>query len=214
MDPITAIVILSILATVIIVTFLVTRSRTKEQSQQASTVSAQGLSAVGDITINQYVTGEGSISDQLEFFRNEIGFEERRNELYDEGRFEAYSDVWRSLQKLRLAGDDLWDSATEENLIVFTNALRQTTGRVREGEVFFEEADRQSLLNVLGKFGNYEMGKEYLIDISSSESIHQYPERDLEAEIKQQIQDNQRYKLKYEQILERIRKSFNKQLAG
>src|SRR3989337_970318 len=67
-----------------------------------------------NITIQQFVAGVVSLESQLEYFGREIGLSNIRAARYANSQYEAYCDVWKSLQALRLAGADLWGTATSE----------------------------------------------------------------------------------------------------
>jgi hypothetical protein len=82
------------------------KSITEEPAQGALT--AQMISAGGDITIQQFVGSQTSLTQELAFFIKQIGLENIRENNFAKSQFEAYSQVWKSLQGLRIAGDDLW----------------------------------------------------------------------------------------------------------
>lgn len=180
-------------------------------------VNSRGITAK-DITIQQFVGNQVTLAQQLAFFSQQIGLTNPRQD-FAKSQFESYSDVWKSLQALRLAGDDLWAKATGDNLIQFAKQLRTTTRVTREGEIFFEPTDRQQLLDVLGAFEDFQIGKQRLVDFRSKLDIERFsregslPRKHLEAFIADQIEANRRYMNSYEQILDKVRESFNKRLS-
>ena len=193
-------------------------------SQFPNTLSAQALSAGGDITIQQFVGSQVSLAQQLEFFAGNIGLENIRASNFANSQFKAYSDVWKSLQALRLAGDDLWNQASVENFFVFTEQLRKTTTVVREGEIFFEDDDRERLTDILKQFGRYRMGKNRLINIrSKGDLFEEYPYTDehekeyldklIKESIQEQVNRNRQIKIEYERLLDTIRISFKTRLS-
>lgn len=195
---------------------LVQRNTTSgvDSLQSSGALSAQSLQAGGNITIQQFVTSQASLAQQLQFFAAQLGIRDSQDINFSNSQFKAYSDVWKSLQALRLAGDELWSEASRENLLNFAEQLRQTTSLVREGEIFFEEDDRENLLSVLRGFANFRIGKERLIETRSRRQLESYPKKYMDEEISEQIAFNHKYKTDYEKILDDIRVSFRRRLAG
>lgn len=184
---------------------------------QPATLNAQMVSAGGNITIQQFVGGQASLAQELEFFIKSIGLEKIRENKFAKSQFEAYCNAWKSLQGLRVAGDDLWEIASQENVIVFAKRLREAKTIVREEEIFLEDKDREDLNKVLRDFMNFRLGKVELIEIRSKRDIEKYSymsEEQIEREVSRQIQENYKYKIQYEQLLEKIRVSFKRRLSS
>jgi len=178
-------------------------------------LSAQALTAGGNITLQQFVGSQVTSADQLAYFARQIGVVRPRQD-YAQAQFEAYCDAWKSLQALRLLGDDLWEVATSEKLVRFAEQLRRTTTVVREGEIFFEDNDRTQLLDVLEVFARFRVGKGYLIHIRSRGDIGAFSEEDERHAIwmvTEQIKDNRNAKRQYDKLLEDIRDSFRRRLS-
>jgi len=167
------------------------------------TLAAQALTAGGNITIQQFTGGQLPIAEQLDFFFRNIGLDISQANKFKNAQFETYSNVWKSLQSLRLAGDDLWKKADLDNLEKFRDELYRTTSVVRDGEIFFEDVDRENLLRVLNAFDDYFFGKMGLLDYSFHEEL-----------ITQQVSRNKKFKVRYEELLENIRISFRKRLSS
>lgn len=165
--------------------------------------------SIGSITIEEFVFGGVPVEKQLEFFQKQIGLESKAR--YAASQFEAYCDVWRSRQALRLAGDDLWGQASTEHLTRFSEQLRNTELVVREGEIFFEEDDRTSLLDLLGALGQFELGKMRLIEIRTTQDVEWYAGG---AAALAQVQANRHFRDAYEALLEKVRVSFKRRLAS
>jgi hypothetical protein len=167
------------------------------------------------ITIQQFVYGSVPLESQLVYFGKQIGLDNIRAVRYANSQYEAYCDVWKSLQALRLAGDDLWEKASSENLLAFAERLRQTQTIASEGDIFFEDKDRDDLLRVLGMFGRFYVGKERLINIRTKDQIDRWiSDEYFQDEIGRQIARNREYKIQYEKLLERIRRSFRRRLSN
>jgi hypothetical protein len=173
-------------------------------------------SQTGDITLQQFIGNQLSSNEQLTFFIKQIGLANPRQD-YTKAQFEAYCNIWKSLQALRLVGSELWDKASKDNLVKFANQLRDTTQLVYEDSIFFEESDYSQLKAVLEEFKYFHIGKKTLIRIRSIEDIKQQEKLLSPVKIKriiaEQIERNRHHKIDYENILDRIRVSFNSKLS-
>jgi len=160
---------------------------------------------------SNFLNNQLPLAQQIESFSQQIGLPYSHRVNYANSQYEAYCNVWRTLQSLRLAGDDLWQKANTDNLVRFADELRRTKLLVNEGDLFFEEEDRQELLTLLQVFGNYELGKLTLIEIRSK-----WDEKLLlsEERMQDQIAMNRKDKEQYERLLERIRVSFRRRLTN
>ncbi|MHC5737493.1 toll/interleukin-1 receptor domain-containing protein [Nostoc sp.] len=170
-----------------------------------------------DITVQSFIGNQVSLNDQLDFFRKQIGLVSPRQD-FSKSQFEAYCNIWKSLQALRLAGDDLWKSASKSNLVKFANQLRATTKEAHDASIFFEDVDYEQLLSALKTFGQFLVGKEQLINIRSVQDI-EVQERAISHDyvnemITQQIKRNENSKVHYEKILDTIRLSFKCKLSN
>ncbi len=180
--------------------------------------------SVGGVTLQLYVNGNLPLETQLAFFSSELGMRSIRAAKFTSSQFEAYSATWKSLQALNLAGEDLWENPNPDNVVTFTKQLRETKLTVQEGELYFDDADRNDLLRVLDKLSDYGNGKERLVDyyaeldrLGGPQYVTEQMQRDWEymgREITRQINLNGKYRLEYQQILERIRLSFRGRLAN
>lgn len=183
----------------------------------SATLNAQMMNAGGNITIQQFVGGHASLAQELEFFIKQIGLENVRENNFAKSQFEAYCNAWKSLQGLRVAGDDLWEIASQENVVVFAERLREAKTIVGEGDIFFEDKDRKDLIHVLQELRRFRLGKIELIRIRSKSDIekesYMTPDQ-VDRAITRQIQENYRFKTQYEQLLENIRISFKKRLSN
>lgn len=179
-----------------------------------NTLSAQALTAGGNITIQQYVGSQISPAQQLSFFLQQLGLDNYQSSKFAASQFEAYSNIWKKLQALRLAGDNLWELASNENLFQFGEQLRQVKTLTLEDDIYFEDEHRAELKDVLRHFGRFYFGKEQLIEIRSRDILNEYMHNKyVQQEIQEHIQENLSAKNEYEQILEKIRKSFRNKLS-
>jgi hypothetical protein len=189
----------------------------KYASSQSSFHHSEGASALNsNIALQQFVNSQINPNDQLAFFIKQIGIANPQQD-YNKAQFEAYCNVWKSLQALRLAGKYLWEIASKENLVKFANQLRDTTQLTYEGSIFFEESDYSQLLSVLEEFQYFQVGKQRLIEVRTVKDIEQqeniFSSFRFERMIAEQIERNRRHKVEYESVLEKIRVSFGLKLS-
>jgi CHAT domain len=189
------------------------------RTHSPSNLAVQAMQIAPSITIQEFVSNQSTLAEQFAFFAQQVGLVNPRQD-YSRSQFEAYCNAWKSLQALRLAGDDLWEEASDSNLVKFAEQLRSTLQIVREGEIFFEELDRQDLFQILEEFENFRIGKRHLVEIRSQKDLVKFsrqgsipPQPYLQQEITRQIERNRQYKIAYEKVLDRIRQSFNKKLS-
>lgn len=182
------------------------KTTSMETSQTAQT-TYKSVFDCGNITMHQFVGNQATPTEQLAFFAQQIGLVDPRQD-YARSQFKAYCNAWKSLQALRLAGDDLWEMASKDNLVKFASQLRDTTQIAHEGEIFFEESDREQLLSVLKAFNSFRFGKKKLIDIYSTRDIKVWNIAHIQIDV------NRRYKIQYEDILDTVRISFKQKLSS
>lgn len=167
---------------------------------------------VANLTYNQYAFGNLTPDLQKAFFASDILLKSIPQAKFADEKFDAYNNTWKSLQALRLTGDDLWEQATAERVLKFANQLRATKQLVYEGELYFQETDRQALLRVLKALGEFNLGKERVVDLFTQHDA-EFVANELGEIVRQQIQENRAAKEQYETILDQIRVSFKQQLS-
>lgn len=184
----------------------------------SNSLVAENSTVGSEITVQQFVNNQATLTDQFSFFVSHIGLESLRPD-YAKSQFEAYSNTWKSLTALRLAGNALWEKANDDNLVKFAEQLKLTMQVSHEGEIFFDELDYRQLLSVLKKFENFRLGKVRLIEIRSIQELERFmregfiSHENIYRQIRQ-INENQRLKREYEEILDKIRISFRQKLSG
>jgi hypothetical protein len=175
-------------------------------SDPRSSLNTQALNAGGNITIQQFVGGEVSNEQQREFFANQIGATIPRNDRFCDSQFNSYCNAWKNLQALRLAGDDLWERASEENISSFKKTLRETKALLLNDDIFFEDRDRVKLASVLQKFESFRFEKERLSEMRATRYSENY--------IQRQIERNSHIKGEYEDLLDDLRISFRNKVSA
>ena len=170
-----------------------------------------GGDVVGRDKIVVFVNGEMPAEAQFNSFLDQIGIQSNRSR-FAASQYETYVEAWRSLQALRLAGDDLWEEANVTHLATFAKQLDKTGQVVREGELFFEAEDRKDLLAVMNIFANYHFGKTRLIDMAGGNQ----PEGLFDSNdwLRQTIAENYRHKTQYDAVLDRVRESFRERISN
>lgn len=184
------------------------KSLTREEPALGS-IDAKSLNAGGNIAI---FSGSVSSPEQLEFFRSQLNLPPTRSNNYFKAKFQSYWDIWRKLQLLRLAGDDLWNKVNEDNILAFTERLRETSDKVEESAIFFDEEDYVTLKDILQDFAHFRLGKIKLYQIRSKKDFEsRYIDMD---DAVSQIEFNRGYKSSYEALLDKIRVSFRGRLCS
>jgi hypothetical protein len=168
---------------------------------------------VENITYRMYLSGELPPEVERAFFGKEIGFQSIRRSKFEDAQFDAYNNTWKSLQALRLTGDDLWQQVSADSLLKFANQLRDTKRLVYEGELFFEPDDRAALLEVIKQLSDFQVGKQSVLDTSSKAETEEML-RYFSNDIQQQIVRNGKAKAEYERLLEQIGASFHRRLSS
>jgi hypothetical protein len=183
----------------------------------SSGFTAEALSPGSSITVQQFVGNQATLNDQLAFFIQQIGLVSPRQD-YTTSQFKSYCNIWKSIQALRLAGNNLWERASKENFVKFSNQLRETSQLVHEDSIFFEESDYSELRSVLEEFELFHIGKERLIDIRSTQDFEiqekLFSPHQFQKMISQQITENEQHKVQYEKVLDRVRVSFRQKLSS
>ena len=185
--------------------------------QPISGLSSQGLRAGGNITIQQYVGGEVPIDEQISFFVRQLGLEKLEGSRFEIAQYEAYSSIWKKLQGLRLAGEDLWDEETTDNLIRFSELLIEVEEIVINDDLLFEDADRRNLSKVLRSLRNFLSEKKRMIAMGSKQQLDNMIISDpmiYQQAIRSQIKRNFDAKKEYEELLVDIRISFRNKLSS
>lgn len=129
---------------------------------------------------------------------------------FTDEQFDTYKQVWLSLQRVRKAGDALWQEASKEHLTDFAESLREAKELIDQGSIFFHPQDYSQLKQILRSFSNYGAGKEGLIDMrKGSRGITEFALKNIRARIAR----NRSHMDEYSKLLERIRESYHDRLS-
>jgi len=168
-------------------------------------IDANSLNAGGNIAI---FNGSLPLAEQLKYFQDELNISSSHPDSYSSARLQSYWNIWRKLQLLRLAGDELWKGASKNNIMNFSQLLNEILLKLEESAIFFEEEEYMRLRAILNVFGNFRLGKIRLINIRNEEDLAFIFLKMAE----EQIELNLRHKREYEKLLDEIRVSFRDRL--
>jgi hypothetical protein len=146
----------------------------------------------------------------LETMRQHYSLRRIQADKFASSQFDIYLELWETLQALRLAVDVLWNKVTKQNISNLLRQLRTTEQKVNDWSIFFEEEHLQELRRLLGIIESFHTGKLLLSEIRTEKDLD-YLKFD---EIKNQIEQNRKYKEQLEQLLDKLRCYFHKQLSS
>lgn len=160
------------------------------------------------VNIRHYVANVLPLEQQRAFFAEELNL--ARRERFEAAQFDAYNQVWRTLQGLKVAGEDLWSDPSGEHFLVYAGELREVKREIRSGELFFDDEDRRHLLELLDAFQDFRTGKSGLLDIH----VRFAADEEMAPQIAAIVAANRALKDRYERLLEDVRISFRRRLLG
>jgi hypothetical protein len=145
---------------------------------------------------------ENRLKTQLDLFKDTVN-------RYNQNQFDKYCEIWSSLFQLEQAGDDLWQEVNQNNMDKFVENLRSTNDLIGKNSLFIEEAHYSDLQQLMKKFGEYHDGKNKLNLLYSQQNWHNinYP-----IAIDDWASNNKKTLDAYKKLLDKIRKSFRKQV--
>ena len=129
---------------------------------------------------------------------------------YGELQFARYGDLWESLCDLRVAGDDLWESASAEKVRKFAKQVRDTRLSVQKAALILTEEHYAGLLSALDSFDEFMVGKTNLVRLRS------YPKEldNDESLIRDAVDRNGQIRASYSKKLEDLRVHLKRQIGG
>jgi hypothetical protein len=174
-----------------------------------------GLSAwIGKVWASRIIEAEkASHSKEIEVLRSSLELNRTQQIRNSEAQFRLYSEVWNHLQDVKSVGDRLWEKALKQDVESFVKVLANAKFSVNRGRLILKETHYQQLQKLFNEFDNYQIGKERLIEIRSSEQLDEVYRDFSEYSIRDQINENRGHKEEYEKLLEHIITEFRKQLG-
>lgn len=155
--------------------------------------------------------------------RQTLQIEAAQNMRFLEKQFDLYLLLWDKLQELSFAGDKLWDEASLDNLVSFTEAYQQTRLVIDKVSLVMDENNFRMLKDVLRDFERFRIGKRNIVELRTGNSVklayseyvhHEGDIQQFQHEIKNQVEYNRFHRDRYLQILENIRQELQVKLAG
>jgi hypothetical protein len=128
---------------------------------------------------------------------------------YSENQFSRYDHLWVALCNLKLAGDNLWDQCTKENLSVFAKDLAEAQIKVEHSFLFLEEDHYKELMGLFREFRRFEFGKKRLMEVRSQDS--EGPDFSHQA-IDATIRGNGEIRDRYVSLVHRLGRQFRNQI--
>ncbi|MBV9657591.1 MAG: hypothetical protein JO295_05720 [Verrucomicrobia bacterium] len=133
---------------------------------------------------------------------------------FTDAQFDAYEDVWVSLQDLNDAGEALWDAASKPNLERFANCLKDTRRKAASAGIFFQQADYTELQSLLQHFISFYDGKQDLFEFLEENPQVIVPDGPpLDSFVVEQIKANKKHMTRYTNLLKKLRTTYHDRLA-
>jgi hypothetical protein len=147
---------------------------------------------------------KGAIAKDIEDLKNSLDISNKVVSRYYEQQFNVYSTLWNSLYDLKEVANALWLDASQKNYNSFVKQLKITIEEIERKSIFIEDENYTELNELLQRLARYQVGKFKLIEARA---------RDLERErIERIIDQNEAIVQAYNELINKIRKSFKKQL--
>jgi hypothetical protein len=154
---------------------------------------------------------KSDLSSDIEKLKNQLALKLDISKRFSEKQFYLYNDLWSSLCDLRIAGNNLWESATKAKLKKFAEQLKKTEDQILRSSLLIENNHYQRLRDLIDRFGQFQFGKTRLMDLQN-DSIYQSNLN--EDEIKSTIEQNRTVKEDYLHLLSEIETYFKDQIRG
>ncbi len=165
-----------------------------------------------------------SQAEQQQEFVQGLNLPDSFQRRYLDSKFERYMRAWQLLTELRNSGNELWQQASQENLINFSHVLKNTQAFVETNAPLFSSSDYAQLQCVLNHLGAFRVGKGQLIQLregtaKDDETNLRYLStyggfQALKDEIQGQIRKNGNHKHDYEALMDQICVDFRRQIEA
>ena len=126
-------------------------------------------------------------------------------ERFNNKQFELYNELWSSLVELKISADSLWGEENSRNLKDFIEKLVNAEKSVMKSSLLLEDEHYNELMRLINIFKNFMIGKKTLIEQRRSRNID-------ESEIIHTIENNREYKIKYDELIEKLKSKFKAQI--
>ncbi|KIQ16415.1 hypothetical protein RT99_20290 [Flavobacterium sp. MEB061] len=159
---------------------------------------------------------------KLEAYKIELDVLKATTLKYNDKQFELYLDLWKRLQELKFACNDLWEEASKSNLNKFAIALSSTHQQIEISSILIEDIHYDELVKIITTFQEYDSGKGRLIKAYKSIDLNRrniipnnHLERDVnEYQINEMIEYNRVRKDRCIAIIEEMKSSIKELIKG
>ena len=146
----------------------------------------------------------------LEDHRHKLAMQSIKTERYLSSQYDGYVAVWKTLTDLQASMEKLWHEVNEDNVIAFAEALHAANAYVESWSIFFEQAHYQEIKQILLLLKNIRLGKGQLLYVRRLSALNCF----YAETIRCQVEENHHQRALFNKLLEGVRVSFNKRLAG
>jgi hypothetical protein len=150
-------------------------------------------------------------SRELETHKSDLDKAKSRFMRYSETQFAMYNKLWQSLCDLKYCADELWDKASQRNLVLFVKQVKKTHTEVQKNRLIIEDEHYNRLNDLFNELKNYEIGKKNLLEFANENNLDGSEYQEFEWKI---IQRNGTIRQRYSLILDNISQDFRKQIKG
>lgn len=162
----------------------------------------------GKVLADRYIERtKTTFQKEINEYQSKLDILKQTTLRYSDKQFEHYSKLWTTLVELRTLGDELWNSATSQNLAKFSKQLKLTKTEIEKSAIFLEDDYYKEIMATLKFFSEFELGKVRLIDYREQEGFDTYFVNDM-------IAKNKDKKEKYERLITQIKFDLQRQLKG
>ena len=145
----------------------------------------------------------------LELRRQLLGHRRIQADRFAESQYDIYLELWEALQALWLTVDALWHKATKQNISSLARELHATKAKIQKRSIFFEDSHLIELNRLIETLEQFKAGKIRLVDIRSQQDMREVSPYDIQRE----IESNRQYKEKFEELLDKLGRSFRDRLS-
>lgn len=147
---------------------------------------------------------------EIEEYKSKLELSKQTKLRYSTQQFELYSNLWRSLCRLKVAANSLWDEPCNQNLIIYSKLLREAIGEVEQGSLFLEDKHYLEMHELLDEFGQDELGEVETRIVKFHGGSEVVRPEVIALWTKQNLSKKERY----EKLMEEIREELKVQMRG
>ena len=130
---------------------------------------------------------------------------------YSKFQFMKYNEIWGSLCDLRFKGKKLWKRANLDNLGHFMRSLEDAEKTIEKNRLLINDKHYKKLIEIIKEANEFRIGKRNLIE-TRRPTLGISLDKITKEQIENMIENNKKWRKKYEKVIEEIGKSFKKQL--